>query len=160
MKKLSILLISCVAALSFQCNNPKVKLNVVDPEANQEALMQADRDWSDAASSAEGHVSFFLDDALVLGANQPIVEGKESIAQMLGQFHSMPGFAIKWNATKAVVAESGELGYTYGAYEFSVSDSTGAPMNEIGKYLTIWNKDADGNWKVKADMFSSDSPEH
>lgn len=31
-------------------------------------------------------------------------------------------------------------------------------MTDKGKFLEVWKKQADGNWKCVADMFSSDVP--
>ena len=54
---------------------------------------------------------------------------------------------------KIEVARSGDIGYAIGTFEGVVDD---APVK--GKYVEIWKKQADGSWKVAADMFSPDSP--
>jgi ketosteroid isomerase-like protein len=69
-----------------------------------------------------------------------------------------PGFAVAWKATKAEVAQSGDLAYLIGTYELSVNDYSGKPVTDRGKYSEVWKKQADGNWKVVADMFNSDLP--
>ena len=33
-----------------------------------------------------------------------------------------------------------------------------APIEDRGKYLTIWRKQADGSWKVQRGTFNSDLP--
>jgi ketosteroid isomerase-like protein len=37
-------------------------------------------------------------------------------------------------------------------------DPAGKPVTDRGKYVTIWKKQADGSWKVIADIFNSDLP--
>jgi len=32
------------------------------------------------------------------------------------------------------------------------------PIDDTGKYLEIWKKQADGGWKVVRDIFNSDLP--
>jgi ketosteroid isomerase-like protein len=71
---------------------------------------------------------------------------------------AMPGFGLTWKATRAEVSASGDVGYTVGAYEMTMNDATGKPQVDKGKYVTIWKKGADGKWKVKEDIFNSDTP--
>ena len=95
---------------------------------------------------------------MVLAPNEPIISGKDAIRNTLTQFYGMPGFAIKWRPNKTEVAMSGDLGYSMGSYELSVNDSTGKPMTDRGKYMTVWKKQQDGSWKAAVDMFNSDLP--
>jgi ketosteroid isomerase-like protein len=55
----------------------------------------------------------------------------------------------------ADISASGDLGYTYGTYEFRAKD--GKLIVEHGKYTSIW-KQRDGKWKVVLDMGNA-SPE-
>ena len=36
--------------------------------------------------------------------------------------------------------------------------TVGGPVNDTGKFLEVWKKQANGSWKCVADMFSSDMP--
>ena len=69
----------------------------------------------------------------------------------------MPGFAIQWVATNAGVAESGDLGYTIGTFELT-SEQDGVSMVTVGKFVTVWRKQADGSWKVEVDTFNTNGP--
>ncbi|PYX88395.1 MAG: nuclear transport factor 2 family protein, partial [Acidobacteria bacterium] len=60
---------------------------------------------------------------------------------------------------KAEMAASGDLGYTYGTFEFRAKDKDGHPIVRYGKYATVWKKQKDGTWKVAMDMGNS-APEH
>ena len=55
-------------------------------------------------------------------------------------------------------ARSGDLGYTSGTTEDSIKDESGKTKSDKGKYLTVWKKQANSEWKVLYDMFSSDLP--
>jgi len=37
-------------------------------------------------------------------------------------------------------------------------DPEGMPIRIDGKYLTVWQKQADGAWMITADMFNADGP--
>ncbi|PHR15069.1 MAG: hypothetical protein COA40_02715 [Aequorivita sp.] len=53
---------------------------------------------------------------------------------------------ITWYPVDAAVAKSGELGYTWGNWQFQTPDTT-----YYGNYITIWNKTKDGSWKMVLD---------
>ena len=55
----------------------------------------------------------------------------------------------------ADISSSGDLGYTYGTFEFRSKDKDGKPTVDYGKYTSIWKKQADGSWKVALDMGNS-----
>ena len=45
-----------------------------------------------------------------------------------------------------------------GMYQLTMKDSQGNPVNDRGKFVEVWKKQADGKWKVEADIFNSDLP--
>jgi hypothetical protein len=46
-----------------------------------------------------------------------------------------------------------------GTYTMSTKQSlNSAPVTEQGKYVEVWKKQADGKWKVVADIFNTDAP--
>jgi ketosteroid isomerase-like protein len=65
---------------------------------------------------------------------------------------------LTWQPTRADVSRSGDLGYTVGSFERKSSDPQGNPAVRRGKYVTIWKKQADGNWKVVVDIGNLDQP--
>ncbi len=125
-------------------------------EADVEAIRQADLAWSaaQAADGLDGTMSVYLDDAIMLAPNRPMAIGKTAIreaSEALGV--GSPGHSVTWQPMKIEVARSGDIGYAIGTIEGFVD---AAPVK--GKYVEIWKKQADGSWKVAADMFSPDSP--
>ena len=59
---------------------------------------------------------------------------------------------LTWRPVGADISASGDLGYTYGTFEFRSKDKNGKPTVEHGKYTSIWKKQNDGSWKVVLDM--------
>lgn len=132
----------------------------VDKSRESAELRKLDEQWSAAAAKndLEATLSFYADDAVVLAGNAPIAADKKAIreiwAGMLG-----PGTSVSWKVTKAEVAKSGELGYLYGAYELTMKDAKGGPpVQDKGKLVEIWKKQADGKWKCIVDTYNSDLP--
>ena len=66
--------------------------------------------------------------------------------------------SVSWKATRVEVAKSGDMAYVSGTYEVTVNDASGKPVNDRGKYLEVWKKQADGKWKCGADIWNSDLP--
>jgi len=63
---------------------------------------------------------------------------------------------ITWKPGRVQVGKSAEMAWVSGTYQLSMSDASGKPINDRGKYLEVWEKQADGNWKCAADIWNSD----
>src|SRR5438309_706816 len=130
-----------------------------DSKAEQ-ALRGADDAWSKAAASKdlEKTIAYYSNDASVLPPNAPIATTKEAIKKVWADLLASPGLVISWKATKVEVAKSGDLGFVSGTYEITVDDASGNPTTDKGKYVEVWEKQADGNWKCGTDTWNSDMP--
>jgi ketosteroid isomerase-like protein len=130
-----------------------------DTKAEQ-ALRDADDAWSKAAASKDldKTVSYYSADASVLPPNAPIATTKEAIKKVWGDLLASPGLVISWKATKVEVARSGDLGFVSGTYEINMNDTNGEPTTDKGKYVEVWEKQADGKWKCGTDTWNSDMP--
>jgi ketosteroid isomerase-like protein len=126
----------------------------VNVEQERNALLEVDRQWSQTTKDVEKFVSYYSADASFYPQGMPIVTGVASIRETFSKMASMPGFSLQFTAAKADVGASGELGYTTGSYEVSMGDAG----TEKGKYVTVWKKQSDGQWKVTEDIFNADAP--
>jgi len=124
------------------------------------AIRELDDEWSSTAArnDLDGTVAFYAGDAVLLPPNAPIAKDpkaiRESWAGLLG-----PHTSVSWKATKVEVAKSGELGYLYGTYHLKIDDPKGGPaIQDTGKILEVWKKQADGRWKCIVDTYNSDIP--
>src|SRR5678816_260891 len=120
-------------------------------EKEKETLKSLDSEWAAAISDLDKFMSYYASDAAFYPAGMPLATGTGPIREVLTKMNSAPGFSLKFVATRAEVAASGDVGYTSGTYEATASGST-----EKGKYLTVWKKQSDGAWKVKEDIFNAD----
>ena len=143
-------------SLSTACQS-----RVTDTRAADEAtIRQLDDEWSKSVATrdAERVISYYADDAVVMPPNIPTLAGKDAIRTLWRSMLESPLFSGGWKATKVEVAQSGDLAYLSGNYEFKEQDPAGNPITDKGKYLVVWKKQADGNWKCVANMFNSDLP--
>ena len=149
-----------IVGFSLACQQPAPTAPPDTRAADERAIHDADLAFSKAAATKdlERWVSFYADDASVFLSNAPVLAGKEAIRKSLGEMMKNPGFAISWTPGKVEVARSGDLGYSTGAYEMTLNNPKGKPETDRGKYVTVWEKQADGSWKAVADISNSDLP--
>ena len=127
-------------------------------QAVEQLLRSLDADWAKtaAAKDVEQTIAYYSDDAIVFPPNATSAATKEAIRNGWKEMFASPGFNITWRPTRVQVGKSGEMAWVSGTYELTMDDASGKPTNDRGKYLEVWEKQTDGNWKCAADMWNSD----
>ena len=128
----------------------------VDLRAEENALKELDTQWSKTAGAhdLDGTVSYYADDASLLPPNAPIATTRQAIRAAWAPLLA-PEMTVSWQVTKAEVAKAGDIGFIQGTYTLTIK---GEPEADKGKLVEVWKKQADGKWKVVADIFNSDLP--
>ena len=115
--------------------------------------MKADRDFINAANTRGALKAFqthLAEDARLHRDGIFPLTNKDTIRAYLSRKHAM----LSGEPLKADVAQSNDLGYTYGRYELREG---GAPQNatavaEKGYYVRVWKRDAArGRWRIVLD---------
>jgi ketosteroid isomerase-like protein len=124
-----------------------------------EAIKSLDAQWSKTAGTrdVDATVAYYSDDAVLLAPNEPMITGKQALRASWAALLS-PNNAVSWHATHVDVANSGELAYLTGTYQLTAKDTLGHASLDRGKIIEVFRKQADGTWKVVADMYNSDLP--
>lgn len=120
-----------------------------DPKAADIAFAQATKE-----RGLEGWMTFFADDAYV-GTN-PSVHGKLELRKFYQRLFSRRDLKFEWAPDHSDVFPSGLMGYTSGRYTMSFTNFEGKTVSDAGSYLTVWQKQPDGSWKVLSDYGSQD----
>ena len=122
-------------------------------KANADTLRQLEAEFMKAAAEhgSQGYLSYYADDAVEVPNGAPIIQGKVNIAKGMG-FLDQKDNHLTWAPVGADISASGDLGYTYGTFEFRSKDKDGKAVVDHGKYTSIWKKQKDGSWKVVLDM--------
>lgn len=125
--------------------------------ADEAAIRAADAEWVKAAQAKDPDkwASFYAEDGAILPAGAPMAKGKAAVREVAAQLMALPGFALTFAPTLIEVARSGDLAYDVGTYELTTNNAKGEPVVEKGKYVVVWKKQADGGWKVAADIFNA-----
>lgn len=158
MKRKPLVLFSCSALISFAFIATALAADT--QSAVEQALRNRDAHWSAAAGAKDldKTVSYYSDDAIVLPPNAPSATTREAIRSAWQELLTSPGAATSWKATKVEVAKSGDLACVSGTYEDTMTDASGKPAKDHGKYVEIFKKQADGTWKAIVDIWNSDLP--
>ena len=155
-KVISLALVGIAVSIAA-CQPPPPQPPPDTRAADEAALRARDAEWSKgaAAKDAAGFASFFADAGVLMPPNSPALTGRDAVQKWATELMANPGFAVSWTATHAEAARSGDLGYTCGTYELTLHDAKGKPATDLGKYATVWKKQADGSWQVAADIFNT-----
>jgi len=156
MRTKPLFLFSCFALLSLAFIGTA---SAADTKIEQ-GIRDLDVQWAKAvgAKDLDKTVSYYSDDAMVMPPNAAIATTKEAIRNIWKDLLASPGLAFRWKTTKVEVAKSGDMAYASGTYELTMNDASGKPVNDHGKYIEVWEKQADGKWKCGVDIWNSDLP--
>lgn len=111
-------------------------------------IIDTEKAFSDMAQQegiAEAFAAFAAED-VVLMRNDQLVLGKEALKESL-QGSANQNASLSWEPDFVEVAASGDLGYTYGKYIFTLTDSAGTKQVREGIFHTVWKRQEDGSWK-------------
>jgi ketosteroid isomerase-like protein len=105
---------------------------------------------ANAANAADLTEAFYVEDAQLLPPNAPVVTGKKAIREFWAAFLAT-GLSDVSLETGAVSA-SGDLAWGVGKYGYTASG-----VRQTGKYLVVYRRQPNGNYKAVADMFSGNA---
>lgn len=102
-------------------------------------------------------ISLWTDNGIQMPPNEPAKIGKEQIlARMKPLFDQ---FIIKIPITCKEVRVAGDWAFSRGTYTLSTTPKAGGETTKVsGKYLTIFERQADGSWKIARDCFNYNAP--
>ena len=151
MNRFVLVLAAVVASAAMVCSAA---------DRDTKVLMDAERAFAKATAERgiDGWMEFMAPNAVELSA-EPLV-GLEQIRAGMGKLFSSPGFKLTWAPTKAEFLGKGDKGFAVGRYEMHFLDADGKPQVRTGTYLTTWQQQKDGSWKVVSDIGSPDPESH
>ena len=108
-----------------------------------------------AEGGGKAFASFFADDAVTLSNGQPAVLGRGAIAASANW--SPKDYSLSWTPQGAQMGPSNDMGFTWGHYVAKSMGLDGKPVVTTGRYITVWKKQPNGQWKVAMDA-GADEP--
>jgi len=132
-----ICLISCVPQ-DHSVENWKKE--IIDTELAFAALVQQE-------GIAKGFLTYAAED-VVLMRNKKLIIGKDSLKLSFSkQDNTSAKVSLTWKPDFVDVSSSGDLGYTYGKYTYTKTDSVGKVIVDTGIFHTVWKRQSDGQWR-------------
>ena len=95
---------------------------------------------------------YYAPDA-VLAIPGRTVQGADAIKKANAEDLSDPAFKLDFTNERTDVAQSGDLAYTSGSFQVTFTSTESKKVeSQTGTYVTVFRKQADGSWKVAADI--------
>lgn len=146
----TIVLVIPVVIFCLACNR-----NQSDTMENRKSeIVQAEAEFNQMAADQgipAAFEAFAADDAVILRGDS-LIRGKKAIKSYYDRrYDGKDKVALTWKPDYVQVAASGDLGYTYGKYNYVVTDSLGAVKTYTGIFHTVWQRQPDGAWRYAWD---------
>jgi len=120
------------------------------PEQWKQEIIDTERNFAALAAEEGIPVAFttYAADDVVLMRNNQLIIGRENLQKSFANSPAKsPNITLTWTPEFVDVSSSGDLGYTYGKYIYTVIDSMGVAQRDTGIFHTVWKRQADGNWR-------------
>jgi ketosteroid isomerase-like protein len=122
-----------------------------EPTSALQALVETERLFAKTAAERgirESFLAYIAEDGLLFRPGA--VNGKKWMLE-----HPVPPSQrrplLSWQPAFADVARAGDLGYTFGPWEFKEDVTDEKPVG-YGHFVTVWKKQTDGSWKFAVDL--------
>jgi uncharacterized protein (TIGR02246 family) len=121
------------------------------------AMMEVNRRLADSLSAgrAEQIADCFTEDAALLPPGASPVGGRPAVVAYFKQLIESGKLTVQVKSTLGSFA--GALGYDAGRYSLVIDPKQGSQSRDVGKFVTILRKGADGNWRISLDIWNSDA---
>ena len=157
---LGVLFVACTPESTAESDAVPAAGTAVDPdvpaESNRDRLRAELADAEAAFERAvaerrlDGWVEAFAPNGMMIQPGGPVV-GHAGIRDLMAAAFADTTFRLTWAPDLVGVSDDGTLGYTTGRYERRrVVD--GSEVVATGSYFTVWRRQADGRWRVEADL--------
>lgn len=138
---LFVFVLSLVSTVMGASRTGDAKLDAAIQKAN------SDFDEQMKTGNAAGIASAYKDDGVFVGIDGSCVKGKLEIENMYQSRFEKNGFASATKIDSRNVVVDGDLAYESGYGEITYKKE-GKEMKGGGRFLTIWQHQPDGSWKI------------
>lgn len=106
--------------------------------------------------NAKGVASLHTNDAVVMPPNSDFRVGKQQIEEAIASEISMGSTNLNFIQTDLIV--SGNIAYESGTYSLEIKPKDQETVKDYGKYIVIWEKQENGKWLMKKDIWNTSIP--
>jgi uncharacterized protein (TIGR02246 family) len=128
----------------------------VDAAAMRDTIQAREREWSAAylAGDAAAVANLYSEDAAQVQPAGDWRRGRDAISMgMKGELDTL-NVSAREDITEEVIP-AGDYVVEFGRYSYSATTKQGnRPVSGAGRYVVLWRKDADGQWRLHRDLGS------
>ena len=103
-------------------------------------------------------VALYDADAVMVPPNADLVDGLQGVQGYRFGFISTPGVELHFEVIRAEVSASADMGWTLALVDITINRPDGTVESDLVRNVLVWKKQADGSWKVAADIWNSGIP--
>ena len=117
-------------------------------EKYEKEILETEKAFAKLAKEKGLKVAFttFASEEAVLLRENKLIRGKKEIEEYFEK-QNLENVQLDWTPNLIDVAASGDLGYTYGKYNFEGIGEKGQIIKSTGVFHTVWKKEANGEWR-------------
>ncbi|MFH1119486.1 MAG: DUF4440 domain-containing protein [Bacteroidota bacterium] len=105
----------------------------------------------------EKSLSFYAKDVISLPNYEQMLSGIDAIRKSNEEMKKAGWKVVEFKPRTSSVMSCGEMITEIGTFEIAFTmEGAKAPIKDVGKYLTIWEKQNDGTLKIKVETWNSD----
>lgn len=141
-------------SLESQNDFTRIEIVKIYNDEDLQKMIQTDKEFSKMSEDIGFPAAFihYADENVIkMNPGREPYFGKEELTKAYSE--PLPNNKIKlvWEPVKAEISSSGDLGYTFGNWVMNTLTKDGKDTVVNGVYVSIWKKQADGNWKYVLD---------
>jgi len=102
-------------------------------------------------------LELYTSDARLLAPGAPLAQGRDAIRLIMQGFVDAGAQSLELNTVE--LDDHGDVVIEVGAYKLGIAPPDGEPITDVGKYLQVFKRQADGTFLIAFDAFNSDLPE-
>ena len=162
MKKSNWLLLTTILVITsaMLCLTFSVKTEADSTEADITAIKEVLPQYAVGCNTGDFDlwISLWADDGVRMAPDTPAQIGKEQIGEAMKPAFDQMNFIITIHIEETKVY--GDLGLTRCTYTLKMTPKAGGETITMpdGKALTLYERQSDGSWKIKYDIFNSNVP--
>lgn len=131
----------------------------MDLDRERQRLLNRDAEWAAVASEGQDIdriLSFWTDGARVYPPGMPTVSGKAALRSYVQGALAIPGFHITWSSSEATLSPDGRWAYVLSTNAVTMAGPPGQLVTTRGRAVTVWRREADGEWRCAIDMWNDE----
>lgn len=144
------LMLTCITISAFSQSDAELKTKI--------SKMNKEMSQAIVEGNSEKSLSYYVQDAVSLPNYGKMAQGIEAIKKSQDEMMASGMKFSSFEFNTLMVKSYGNLVTEIGTYQMSATmPGMTEPMQDQGKYLTLWEKQPDGSLKIKVETWNTDN---